>query len=211
MSEPAAVSADGRVAVVVRREGTRRLAIMSADGTNARTLAPSIDVEGAAGQGAADWSPDGTRIVTGGRDEHGPALFVVPVGTGVPVRLVEGSWVNPVWSPRGDLIVYAGRSVIGQVEIRGVRPDGTRVELPHLMVRPGGYRFLPDGSGLVYLPRIFSLDFWLLDLATATSRALTRLANQGALRTFDVARDGRSIVFDRSRQNSNIVLIDLPK
>jgi hypothetical protein len=40
---------------------------------------------------------------------------------------------------------------------------------------------------------------------------LTRLANQGAVRTFDIASDGRSIVFDRSRQNSNVVLIELPK
>ncbi|MSO30963.1 MAG: hypothetical protein EXQ48_08510 [Acidobacteria bacterium] len=136
---------------------------------------------------------------------------MIAVDTGVPVRLLDGAWVNPVWSPRGDLIVYAGRSVIGQVEIHGVRPDGTTVDLPHLLVRPGGYRFLPDGSGLVYLPRIPSLDFWLLDLAARTSRPLTRLGNQGALRTFDITRDGKSIVFDRSRQNSNIVLIDLPK
>jgi Tol biopolymer transport system component len=211
MSEPAAVSPDGRVAVVIRREGTRRLAIMSDDGTNARTLAPSIEIEGAAGQGAADWSPDGKRIVTGGRDEKGPALFMIAVDTDDAVRLRDGTWVNPVWSPRGDLIIYAGRSVIGQVQIHGMRPDGTPVELPHLLARPGGYRFLPDGSGLVYLPRIPSLDFWLLDLAAKTSRPLTRLDNQGGLRTFDITRDGTSIVFDRSRQNSNIVLIELPK
>jgi hypothetical protein len=56
-----------------------------------------------------------------------------------------------------------------------------------------------------------SQDFWLLDLATGQRRQLTRLANQGAVRTFDIASDGRSIVFDRSRQNSNVVLIELPK
>ena len=111
--------------------------------------------KGAAGQGAVDWSPDGTRIVTGGRDEKGPALFVIPVETGVPVRIVDGKWVNPVWSPRGDLIVYAGRSLIGQVELRGVRPDGTPVDLPRLLVRPGGYRFLPDGSG----PGLLATDY----------------------------------------------------
>ena len=60
LSEPPAVSPDGsRVAVVVRQEGKRHLAIMSADGTSSRTLAPSIDIQGAAGQGTADWSPDG--------------------------------------------------------------------------------------------------------------------------------------------------------
>jgi Tol biopolymer transport system component len=211
LSEPPAVSRDGRLAVVLRKEGRRRLSVMSGDGTNAQTLAASIDIAGAAGQAAADWSPDGTRIVTGGTDEKGPALFVIRVDTGGPVGRVDGEWFNPAWSPRGDLIVYAGRSVIGQVELRGMRPDGTPVEMPHVLTRPGGYRFLPDGTGLVYVERIQSLDFWLLDLATGTRRQLTRLGNQGAIRTFDITPDGKSIVFDRSRQNSNIVLIELPK
>jgi serine/threonine protein kinase/Tol biopolymer transport system component len=211
LSEPVAVSSDGRLAAVVRKDGKRHLSIMSADGTNARTLAASIDIDGAAGQGAADWSPDGARIVTGGRDEKGPALFIIPVDGGAPVRLLEGQWVNPVWSPRGDLIVYAGRSLIGQVELRGVQPDGTPVELPHVFVRPGGYRFLSDGRGLIYVPRIPSLDFWLLDLVTKKTRQLTRLSNRGALRTFDITADGKYLVFDRVRQNSNIVLIDLAK
>jgi Tol biopolymer transport system component len=213
--EPPAVSPDGRrVVVVFRHEGKRHLSIMSADGTNARTLAASIDIEGAAGQGAADWSPDGKWIVTGGRDATGSALFLIPVddgGGGVPIRLKEGSWFNPVWSPQDNLIVYAGRSIIGQVKLLGIRPDRTPVELPPVMVRPGGYRFLPNGKGLVYLPRILASDFWLLDFATKTPRQLTRLGNQGALRTFDITRDGKDIVFDRSKQNSNIVLIERPK
>ncbi|MGE5815242.1 MAG: protein kinase domain-containing protein [Acidobacteriota bacterium] len=211
LSEPPAISVHDRLAVVIRKEGKRYLSVMSADGTDAQTVARSIQIEGAAGQGAVDWSPDGARIVAGGRDGKGPSLFIIPVDTGVPVRLLEGTWVNPVWSPRGDLIVYAGRSVIGQVELRGVRPDGTPVPLPQVLVRPGGYRFLPDGSGLVYVERIQSLDFWLLDLATGKRRQLTRLDNQGALRTFDITPDGKSIVFDRSRQNSNVVLIEVPE
>ena len=32
---------------------------------------PSIEIQGVVGQSAADWSPDGTRIVTGGRDAQG--------------------------------------------------------------------------------------------------------------------------------------------
>jgi len=211
LSEPPAVSRDGRLAVVVRRQGKRQLSIMAGDGTNVQTLAASLQIDGAAGQGAVDWSPDGTRLVVGGHDEKGPGLFVIPVDTGVPSRLLEGTWVNPVWSPRNDLIVFAGRSLIGQVELRGVRPDGTSVELPQVMVRPGGYRFLPDGSGLVYVERIQSQDFWLLDLATGERRLLAHLANQGAVRTFDVTPDGKYVVFDRSRQSSNIVLIERPK
>ncbi len=91
-----------------------------------------------------------------------------------------------------------------------MRPDGTPVDLPRLLVRPGGYRFLPDGAGLVYLPRITSPDFWVVDFETRAVRQLARLANQGAVRTFDITPDGTHIVFDRSRQNSDIVLIDLP-
>ena len=51
LSEPPAPSPDGnRVAVVVRQQGKRRLAIMSADGTNSRTLAPSLDIQGVGGK-----------------------------------------------------------------------------------------------------------------------------------------------------------------
>ncbi len=211
LSEPPAVSPDGlRVAVVVRQQGRRHLTVMSADGTNAQTLAPSIDIEGAPGAGTVDWSPDGASIVTGGRNAEGPGLFTIPVAGGAPVRLVAGPAVNPIWSPDGSLIVYAGPFVIGQVELFGVRPDGTPVSLPPVRVRQGGYRFLPNGKSLVYLPLVRSLDFWLLDLATKSRRPLTRLSDQGRLQTFDITPDGKQIVFDRARENSNIVLIDLP-
>jgi Tol biopolymer transport system component len=210
--EPPAVSPDGsRAAIIVTREGKRQLAVVSADGRSSRTLAPSVDIHGAAGQGAADWSPDGTSIVIGGSDAHGPGLFRIPVDSGVPVRLVGGKAENPVWSPDGNLIVYGGKFFTGQVDLLGVRPDGTPVALPPVRTRPGGYRFLRNGTGLVYLPSIPALDFWLIDFVTKSQRQLTRLSNQGALRTFDITPDGKAIVFDRSRENSNIVLIDLPK
>jgi Tol biopolymer transport system component len=90
-----------------------------------------------------------------------------------------------------------------------MRPDGQAVELPVLRVRPGGYRFLPDGTGLVYMPLLRSLDFWLLDLTTTKTRQLTSLDDQGLLATFDITPDGKQIVFDRTRTNSNIALIDL--
>jgi Tol biopolymer transport system component len=209
--EPPAVSPDGsRAAIIVRRDGKRHLVVVSADGRSSRTLAPTIEIEGAAGQGTADWSPDGTWIVTGGRDARGSGLFKIPVEGGVPVRLVNGRAVNPVWSPDGTVIVYAGRFFTGQIELLGVRPDGTPVALPRVRTRPGGYRFLPDGRGLVYLPFILSLDFWLADLSSNTQHQLTRLDNRGAIGTFDITPDGTAVVFDRSRENSDIVLIELP-
>ena len=53
-------------------------------------------------------------------------------------------------------------------------------------------------------------DFWLLDLATLRTRRLTRFKNPAAMRTFDITPDGKQIVFDRLRDNADIVLIELP-
>ena len=72
-------------------------------------------------------------------------------------------------------------------------------------------RFLPDGKGLVYMKSStnFQVDFWILDLATMQNRPLTRLDDAGTIRTFDITPDGRRIVFDRLRDNADIVMIDL--
>jgi serine/threonine protein kinase len=215
LTEPPAASPDGsRVAVVVRQQGRRRLAVMSADGTDSRTLAASLEIRGVEGQGAANWSPDGAWIVTGGEDGQGPGLFKIPVDGGTPVRLVSEEAVNPVWSPNGDLIVYAVPFGLagGRNTLRAVRPDGTAVKMPEVFVRRGGaHRFLRNGASLVYLSNIESKDFWLIDLTTNETRRLTDLADRGFLTHFDVTPDGKYLVFDRSRQNSDVVLIDLPK
>jgi Tol biopolymer transport system component len=212
-SEPPAVSRDGsRVAVGVRRQGKRHVAIMASDGTNARTLAGSIELQGVVGQGAFDWSPDGTRLVVAGRDSAGPGLFVVSADGGDQTRIVAAEAFNPVWSPLGDLIVYAAGfgGAGGRNVLRAVTPDGTRVDLPEVSVRLGGaHRFVPSGRALVYLPNIEAKDFWLLDLNTRRTRQLTHLSDRGFLNTFDVTEDGH-LVFDRTRQNSDVVSIALP-
>ena len=109
---------------------------MLSDGTQSRTLAPSIET-----RGTGDWSPDGDWIVIGGADTRGPALFLIPVAGGDPIRLVDGESINPIWSPRDNLILYGGTFVAGQVPLRGVRPDRTRVDLNAMSVRPGGLPF----------------------------------------------------------------------
>jgi Tol biopolymer transport system component len=211
LTEPAAISPDGtQLAVVVNRDRRLRLLVMTTNGTNVRTLGPSIEIQGSGAQGALDWSRDGTWIVVGGRDAQGPGLFRIPTDGSAPVRLVSGEVTNPVCSPDGTMIVYGGAVVGGRVPILGVRPNGQSVELPNVLMRlGGGHRFAPDGT-LVYLPRGQSLDFWSLDLVRKTTRPLTHLSDQGTLRTFDITPDGKQIVFDRSRQNSDIYLIELP-
>ena len=208
--ETPAVSPDGdRVAIVLRRNGKRQLHVLSSDGAELQPIAEGIDV-----QGTSSWSPGAKWIVTGGSDATGPGLFKIPLDGGSPARLVAGEALNPVWSPDRNLIVYAGTNVRTFAPLLAVRPDGTSVELPHISLRRLGerVRFSPDGKSLIYMQGLLeSQDFWLLDLASMKSRPITRLQNRAAMRTFDVTSDGKQIVFDRLRENSHVVMIDLPK
>ena len=210
LRETPAVSPDGgRVAIVLRRNGKRQLDILSSDGAELQPIAQGIVT-----QGSSCWSPDGRWIVTGGSDATGPGLFKIPLEGGSPVRLVSGSALNPVWSPDGSLIVYAGTNVRTFAPLLAVRPDGTSVKLPEINLRRLGerVRFSPDGKSLIYMQGMLtSQDFWQLDLASMKSRPLTRLQNRAAMRTFDITSDGKQIVFDRLRENSQVVMIDLPK
>lgn len=206
--EPSAPSPDGtRVAIVVRREGKLRHHLVSADGAETQALAEDIDV-----RGAASWSPDGQWIVTGGVAADGAGLFKVPIGGGPAIRIVKGLAFNPIWSPDGRLIVYAGPNVGQGSPLLAVTPEGAAVALPTIQTPFAGerFRFLPDGTGVVYMQGL-GQDFWLLDLRTKTTRQLTKLSNTGTLRSFDITPDGKRIVFDRSRENSDIVLIDRPR
>jgi Tol biopolymer transport system component len=208
--EPPAVSADGRqVAVILRRNGKLRLHVLSADGGDLRSLAEPIDI-----RGSLSWSPDGKWIIAGGIDDRGPGLFKIPLDHGAAVRLIAGTARDPVWSPSEDLIVYRGANVSVDAPLLAIRSDSTNVELPAIRLRVEGkrYRFAPNGLALVYAQGPFpAQDFWLLDLATKKSRQLTRFNNSAATRSFDVTADGRQIVFDRVRENSDIVLIDLAR
>jgi Tol biopolymer transport system component len=209
LETPAVSPNGGRVAIVLRRSGKHQLHILSSDGAELQPIA-----EGMVPQGSSCWSPDGKWIVTGGSDAAGSGLFKIPLDGGSPVRLASGSALNPVWSPDGSLIVYAGTNVRTFAPLLAVRPDGTSVTLPDIILRRLGerVRFSPDGKSLIYMGGLLaSQDFWLLDLASMKSRLLTRLQNLAAMRTFDITSDGKQIVFDRLRENSQVVMIDLPK
>ena len=74
------------------------------------------------------------------------------------------------------------------------------------------YRFMPGGKALVVLQGTFSRrNFWMFDLGTGHLRQLTDLKpSEFDMKSFDVSPDGKQILFDRARENSDIVLIDLP-
>ncbi len=205
-----AISPDGRhIAIVVREHGKRRMRLITADGAESLPLAPNLDVEG-----SPDWSPDGRWIVTGASDGQRKGLFKIPATGGLPVRLTPTVGRNPVWSPDGSLIVYSGPNVFTLTPILAVRPDGSPVKTPDIRTYRDGepLRFLPNSRSLVYMQGDGAApwqDFWILDMTTMKSRRLTRLTDRAAMRTFDITPDGKQIVFDRLRDNSAAVLIDL--
>ena len=151
----------------------------------------------------------------GENDSKGPGLFKIPADGGSPVRLLNKPAFDPVWSADGSLIVYSG-PVVGRMRtLYAVRPDGTPVDFPPIrafMDTGQGYRFLPNGKGLIYTRGLLRrLDFWLYDLEKKSNRQLTRFNSSAIIRAFDNTPDGKQIVFDRVRENSDIVvLIDLP-
>jgi Tol biopolymer transport system component len=204
-----AISPDGnQICFVVRDGKLARLHMMAADGTGAHRITESLDV-----RDAPSWSPDGKWIAVVASEGKEQPLFKVAVDGGAPVRLVGGVNFNPVWSPDGRFIAYSESRGGPTYQLKGVTPEKQPFPLPEVTVRAGGnrYRFLPDGKSMALLRGyIRHQDFWLLDLATGQLRQLTNLRPGFDMRSFDVSRDGKQILFDRFRENSDVVLIDLP-
>jgi len=207
-----AVSPDGtRICFAVKRENRSRLYLMAADGTGARPIAETLDA-----RGVPSWSPDGKWVAVVASEGKATPLLKVPVDGGEPVRLVEGvdSVIsNPVWSPDGRFILFSEGKRAAMVRLRGVSRDGQPFEVPEVEVQDLGdrYRFLPDGKSVVVMQGLFRrINFWRLDLSTGRMRQLTDLKPGFEMKSFDVSPDGKQILFDRYRENSDIVLIDLP-
>jgi serine/threonine protein kinase len=205
-----AISPDGRqICFSFRRNDKAALYLMESDGTNLRLLTDAFEV-----RSAASWSPNGQWVVVAGDEGQGTRIFKVPLAGGAAVALVDGFSYNPVWSPDGRFILYSGENVGAYHPVKAITPEGESFPFPEINVLRSteGYRFLPDGSGIVLLQGFFhSLDFWLFHLETGQLRQLTNLTHSGsAIKSFDVSPDGKRIVFDRLRQNSDVVLIELP-
>jgi Tol biopolymer transport system component len=204
-----AIAPDGqRLAFLVQRRGRIQLYLTNADGSGARRVAEDLDM-----RGAPAWSPDGQWLAVAANRGGEPHLFKIPVGGGTPLPIVKEYSTDPIWSPSGQFLVYSGADVGTTFSVKAVNADGTPHDLPKLILTRGARRlaFLGGEDALVFLKGDIShKEFWLVNLKTGRERQLTNLGRKLVIGDFDVSTDGREIIFDRAREESDIVLFDLP-
>jgi Tol biopolymer transport system component len=203
-----AISSDGRnIAFSVLQKGRTQLYVMEADGTNARIVTDSLDL-----QGAIAWAPDGQSITSAAIDHGLPHIFRVPVNGGSPTSFVEKYSTDPAWAPDGSIAVYSGPDIGTTFSVKAVSTDATPHPLPALTLTRGARHlvFLRGGRTLVFLRgEIQHKDLWLMDLDTGAERQLTHLPPEFNIRDFDISPDGRDVVIERVQERSDVVLLDL--
>jgi Tol biopolymer transport system component len=205
-----AIAPDGRnIAFSIRLHGQTLLYVMQADGSNARVVADSLDL-----QGAPAWAPDGQSI-TSAADDHGvPHLFRVPIDGRSPASFVREYSLDPAWAPDGRLLVFSGPDIGTTFSVKAVTADAAPHALPALSLTRGARHlaFQPGGEALVLLRgEIQHKDLWLIELKTGAQRQLTNLPPNFDIRDFDISPDGREVVLERVQERADVVLLDLPR
>ncbi len=205
-----AIAPDGRnIAFSVRQGEQTLLYVMHADGTDARVVTGSLDL-----QGAPAWAPDGQSVTLAAGDHGAPHLFRVPLDGRSPAAFVREYSVDPAWAPDGRFVVYSGPDIGTTFSVKAVTADATPHSLPPLTLTRGARHlaFLPGGRTLMLLRGdIEHKDLWLIDLVTGTERQLTHLPADFDIRDFDVSPDGQEVVLERTQERSDLVLMDLPR
>jgi len=204
-----ATAPDGRrIAFAAEKGEQSQLYVMNADGSQVHALpAPNQP------RGTPAWSPDGRSIAIAEMRDGIAHLVRVGVDDGALVPLVSEYSIDPAWSPDGRFLVYSGPDVGTTFPVKSVNADGTPSTAVNVKLSRGGRRlgFLPGGHSLVVLRGdLEHKNFWLRDLETGAERPLTNFSGDTRIRDFDVSSDGREIVFDQVRENSDVVLIEVP-
>jgi Tol biopolymer transport system component len=203
-----AISADGKhIAFSVRQHAQTLLYVMKEDGTDARIVSDSIEL-----QGAPAWAPGGRSITSAALDQGVPHLFNVPLDGRAPTPLVKEYSVGPAWTPDGRAVVYSGPDIGTTFSIRAANSAGGTRPLPAVTLTRGARHvtFLGGRPMLVVLRgSIQHKNLGLVDLESGAERPLTRLPADFDIGDFDVSPDGREAVLERLEERSDIVLLDL--
>jgi Tol biopolymer transport system component len=161
-----AISADGRsIAFSVQQRGQKLLYVMQTDGTNARIVADSLDL-----QGAPAWAPDGQLVVYSGPDV-GTKFSVKAVSAGAESRPLPALTLTR--GARHVTLLTGGRALVflrGEIQHKNLwlidLETGTERQLTNLTsdfdIRD--FDISPDGRELVLERVQGSSEVALLDL-----------------------------------------------
>jgi TolB protein len=129
-----------------RSEGGAQIAVINADGSGFREL-----TSGADNSAFPSMAPDGTRFVYRSFGKSGDdGLKVMNLETKAVTKLTNGYDNFPLWSPRGDLIMFS-RLAAGAYEIWTVKPDGTSLrQLTSTRGNDAHQGWSPDGEHIVF-------------------------------------------------------------
>jgi Tol biopolymer transport system component/DNA-binding winged helix-turn-helix (wHTH) protein len=206
MAGPALAPDMRRLAFPVQRRGRTRLYVMNADGSGVQRLAEELDV-----RGGPSWSPDGAWIAIGAMSSGMPQLFKIPVTGGAPVALGKGFALDPAWSPSGSFVVFSTADVGTNFSVEAVNADGTPHEMPSVVLSRGSRRldFLNERQLVVLKGDLSHKELWAVDLHSGAEQRLTDPGRGPLVQDFDISEGAREIVFDRVREESDIVLMEL--
>jgi Tol biopolymer transport system component len=200
------IAPDGRIAFTVADGERTWLYVMQGDGAHAALVADSLAL-----RGKVAWSPDGKSIIGAVVRDGEPRLTVFFPDGSTPQPLVYEYSIDPVWSPDGQFLIYAGADVSTSFPLRAAAADGRAYPLQPVMLPRGTHRvvFGPGASTIVVLRGEFlHKDFWLIDLKTGAERRLTQFTSGSDIRDFDISTDKTEILFDRVEETSTVALID---
>ena len=128
-----------------RAEGGAQIAIINADGSGFHEV-----TSGPNNNGFPSMAPDGKRFVYRSFGPEGDGLKIMNVETKAVTMLTKGYDNFPLWSPRGDLIMFS-RAAQGDYEIYTIKPDGSGVKrLTFARGNDAHMAWSPDGEHIVF-------------------------------------------------------------
>ncbi|MEZ5323183.1 MAG: hypothetical protein R2698_14135 [Microthrixaceae bacterium] len=194
---------------------TNSLWMMDADGTGQHEIIPE-GTNGWSGQGHAEWSPDGTRLVMMAATAGGAYQLwtAEPDGTDpIPITNRPLGTADPSWGHDGTYVLFVGCptsfDVCSPTDTEVFRLDlasGTETQLTE--EGPGEFhadndpRVTPDGRTLVWIrwmgtPRANSVAIMTAQMNDPLGTGRTLLGDDNANGPPDISPDGTTLVFSR--------------
>lgn len=128
-----------------RVEGGAQVALIHPDGTGFREV-----TTGPNNNGFPSMAPDVKRFVYRTFGPQGDGLRIKNLETKAVTALTDGYDNFPLWSPRGDLIMFS-RQAGGNYEVYTIKPDGTDVkQLTFTHGNDAHMGWSPDGEFIVF-------------------------------------------------------------